>query len=153
MIIECPHCHTRVAPTGDQECPSCRKNVLDRSEVDPSKTSMTIAHATALPQFCHSCAMPTERFVTVAQSFGEAGSSAVTRLLSMVVATVLGLFLAEDESQRKRRIRDNVRVRVPQCQTCASAGRPEPLSVNSETYQMSLLVDRRFKQIVENDQR
>ncbi len=151
MIVECPHCHTRVEPTVDEECPSCRKNVLDNSDADLSKTSMSIAHSTKLPQVCHSCAIPTDRYVVVKQSFGATEMSAVRRVLSMLVAVVFGLFNLDNDSQRERRRRDNVRVRVPQCQTCSSNGPPQPMSVNSETYHLTLLVDRRFKQFVESE--
>ncbi len=55
MIVECPHCHTRVLPKADNICPACRENILDTHDVDPNMVSLSVRESQDLPPYCYRC--------------------------------------------------------------------------------------------------
>ena len=65
VTIVCPHCYTRVIPVSSNTCPSCRKNVLDTRDTNPTLTSMVIGESSVLPSQCYQCNASTTRLVTV----------------------------------------------------------------------------------------
>lgn len=45
MLVECPHCSTRVLPMAGRICPACRKNVDAEPDLGPTAEELTQAAA------------------------------------------------------------------------------------------------------------
>lgn len=65
LIIECPHCHTRVIPQSNNVCPNCHEDVTDISGVDRDHAPFTVSETEEFPSYCHSCNQYTDRYVRV----------------------------------------------------------------------------------------
>lgn len=153
MIVECPHCYTRVWPTPEGECPACRKSLHDTTDTDPAKTSVSIAHRSLLPPYCCDCGRPTDRYVKIVRrvSRGVDVADSPAGLLSVLGLLVSWWFLPFAVLCGLRdRTGDVVIVEIPQCEVCGDNGKPAPIRVNSEELRMTFVVHKDFsKQIVE----
>ncbi len=147
-IVECPHCYTKVLPPLSGECPACGKNTNDITGTDPSRTSMSIGHGEVLPPYCCDCGNKTDRYVevrgAVSQKDGGAESqSLIYFLLGWLFSSQFFVLSTSNSSS------DLVTVRVPQCLYCRKNGSPKPIAVNSEKLRLTILVNRSFKQLVD----
>lgn len=66
-------------------------------------------------------------------------------MLTVVFAALTGLFIVGDDDDPRRRSRDTLLIRLPQCKLCASQRRPAPVRVNSEELRLTFVVHRDFK--------
>ncbi len=130
MVIECPHCHTRVIPRKDNTCPACHNDISDLKDVDPNVVSMVIHESQELPPFCYSCNSYTERHVRVSADKE-----------SYLENLILGPASPEKTS--------NVIIFLPQCELCAELGIPEPVGVDYDHQTMKFLVHRDFRDRVQ----
>ena len=143
MMVECPHCHTKVWPQPDGTCPACRKNTQDKRGTDPSKTTMSVAYGEELPGLCCHCGRQTSRYFRVVRSITRtdneaAGAGIVVASIRGLVAGLLGWWLS--------RSRDLVIVELPQCDPCAAAeGPPSPRHVDFGRQRMTFVVHRNLK--------
>jgi hypothetical protein len=129
LIVECPHCHTRVLPKANNICPACRNDMSDLEGVDPNQVSLSIHESEELPSFCYSCNMYTERYVRVS---GDKESD--------LEALLFGRRAPEDTS--------NVIMNLPQCEQCGEIDEPEPVDVDYEHQKMTFVVHRGFRERV-----
>jgi hypothetical protein len=65
MLIDCPHCYTRVVPKVDGTCPACQKDTNDLAGADLSRTSIRVGQGDVLPSVCCDCGYQTQRRVRV----------------------------------------------------------------------------------------
>lgn len=148
MIIECPHCYTRVMPGPEGECPACRKNTRDTAGTDPAKTAMSIPNQASLPPVCCECGRPTDRYVKVTRSVrvqGAAEGSGGT--LASIGLWLLGGFTIFASSGHSRGTSgDVIVIHMPQCPLCGAEGPPSPKSVNAEELRMTFVVHKVFKE-------
>ena len=153
MIVECPHCYTRVWPTPQGECPACRKSIHDATDADRAKTSVSIGHRSLLPPYCCDCGRPTDRYVRIVRrvSCKADVADSPAGLLSVLALLVSWWFLPlAVMSGLRDRTGDVVIVEIPQCEVCGESGRPAPIRVNSEELRMTFVVHKDFsKQIAE----
>jgi hypothetical protein len=140
MIIECPHCHTRILPRKDNTCPACRKDLADVGDVDPNMVSLIIHESQELPPFCYSCNLYTERFVRLTSEDDAGVAEAILSLAEL-------LLLRPKWSRHNNEVgTSNVYIYLPQCEQCAEEfGRPEPITVDFEHQTMKFLVHRGFR--------
>ena len=115
MLIECPHCHVRVAPSHDGAmCPSCHQSVNELNGINPNRALLLIRSTARMPELCSQCGIPTSRFARIeaeqydaAPLFGWMSS----RLLKPLIAIV----------NRLRRLAQSGRIviEVPLCEFCS----------------------------------
>ncbi len=152
MIDECPHCYGRVIASSSGECPSCRKNIHDRTGTDSTKTTVLVAHGTMLPPYCCDCGKPTDRRVKVKSTVGGPGGrdwgflAVLLFPFSMILSLVLSA-VARSE-QMSRRSNDVAVVKMPQCKACGSLRRPSPTRVDTEQLRLTFVVHRDFEKKV-----
>jgi hypothetical protein len=152
-MIECPHCFTRVIPTSEGECPACRRNVRETGGTDPTKTTLSIADGAAtLPRYCCDCGRSTERRLKVKCKITSDVESGWAAVLSTIFAALTGVFVGGIEDDPHRRV--TLVIRIPQCEMCASHGRPVPVRVNLEESRMTFVVHKEFEsRVVEQETR
>jgi len=129
LIVECPHCHTRVVPKANNICPACRNNMLELQGVNPNQVSLSIHESEELPSFCYSCNTYTERYVRV-----SADKESDLEVL------LFGRSLPEATS--------NVIINLPQCEQCGEMDEPEPVDVDYDHQKMTFVVHRGFRERV-----
>lgn len=153
MIVECPHCYTRVWPTPQGECPACRKSIHDATDTDPAKTSISVRDLSQLPPHCCDCGRSTDRYVKVVRRISRKTDVAdsAAGLFSVLALLISWLFLPFAlMSGLRERTADVVVVEMPQCEVCGESGKPAPIRVNSEELRMTFVVHKDFsKQIAE----
>jgi hypothetical protein len=141
MWVECPHCHCYVIPKENNICPSCTKNILDLTGATPQLTTIVLPEKTKYPNQCLSCCKTTKRKVKVGQKIDPLA------------------WHPEDMSLWKRgakggmyklEISPSVIVSVPQCSQCGKNGQPKILHIDYEKQEITLLVHKKFKELVEN---
>lgn len=127
VIIECPHCHTRVIPKSNSICPACQENVSDTQGADPNQVAFTIHESEELPDYCFSCNSYTERIIRVSAD-EESG----------ILNAIFGTPEPEDTT--------NVILYLPQCEVCAELEKdPQLVEADYEHQAMTLVVHRGFR--------
>ena len=143
-IIECPHCLTRVVPTGDRLCPACHKDPYDTSGLDLARTRIRVTANQPLPEICFNCARPSSLWYTVRQACNEpldADPGKATALFALLMLlNPLELLLP-----RKREV---LAVELPICQQCANTEKPKPERFDYTAEWMTFTVHREFKKAV-----
>ena len=125
LIVECPHCHTRVIPTANNICPNCHENVSDMTGVDPNQVPFVVSEAEEFPSFCYSCNQYTDHYVRVSSD----NETFLERLLFQNT-------LPEDTSK--------VIVYLPECEVC-SEKEVELVDVDYEHQTMKIMVHHGFR--------
>lgn len=150
MIIECPHCYSKVVPNPQGECPSCRKNTRDKNPQDVGRTSLTVAHAAALPKVCCRCAGETDAYVKITRKISRKkdpdSSSEPLWLLGLFLSWIFWL-LALLRGDFRERFSDVIVVHMPHCPRCQAEQPLEPIRINSEELQMTFVVHQDFKDL------
>jgi hypothetical protein len=136
MIIECPHCHTRVLPKADNICPACRENILDTQDVDPNTVSLTVRESQDLPPYCYLCNSYTERYVKIE---GDPEATWETMIRTLV----------PHWKRQTDEATTNVFINLPQCEACAEREEPTPLYVDYDEQTMTFVVHQGFKERVQ----
>ena len=143
MIIECPHCHTRVLPLANNICPACRKDISDTTGVDPNLASLVVPQLANLPPYCYSCNSPTERYVKITETVQIGGDSPFARFFLIVMAVITlrpGVWRSLTEGKKS-----SVTIHVPQCERCAQSGKPKPHHIDFEGQAMIFIVHKEFR--------
>jgi len=144
VTIECPHCYTRVIPVGSNTCPSCRKNIGDTRDTNPTLTSMVIGESSLLPNQCYQCNAATTRLVTIRESAGFQGENFFAHVIIFVLGVLSpGIALLAGTGQGTRRL---LKIKMPQCENCGKIRKPKPAHVNFETYQVRFIVHKDFRE-------
>jgi len=127
VIIECPHCHTRVIPKPNNICPACQEDVTDTQNTDPNLVAFAIHESEDLPDHCFSCNNYTERIIRVSAD-DESG----------ILTSIFGLPEPEDTT--------NVVLYLPQCELCNELEKdPQLVEADYEHQTMTLVVHRGFR--------
>ena len=138
LIVECPHCYTRVLPKENNICPACRMDMSDTRDVDPQVAALVVRETDHLPPYCYSCNSYTERYVKIT---GDKGT-----LLDQSLGAVVSLLIPTRKIEQDT---SNVFVRLPQCEACAEQEEPAPLHVDYDTQSMVFVVNIGFKERVQ----
>jgi hypothetical protein len=145
MVVECPHCYTRVVPSPDGVCPACTKNVRELGAGNPDLTRMQISAQDRLPPNCYLCDSPTTDTVRIRRTVVKgSGAPTVVRLFLAVVTPLWAVAFANST-----RFRHSVKIRVPQCAACASRTRAEPAYVDFEQAKFTFVVHKAFRDRVQ----
>ena len=128
LIVECPHCHTRVIPTANNIYPNCHEDVSDMAGVDPNQVPFVVSEAEEFPSFCYSCNQHTDRYIRVSSD----NETFLERLLFQNT-------LPEDTSK--------VIVYLPECEACGE-NEVELVDVDYEHQTMKIIVHRGFRERV-----
>jgi len=149
MLIECPHCFTRVLPRADGECPACQQNTQSVRDIDRQFKTVTVGETSAMPDHCSTCMLPETRLVRVTRSrviWGAAGDSGVAAVVATVIRLLLGgihflfhLMTSERDSGSQK-----VVVQMRHCRECSRRQPLEPTFVNYDAYTMKFIVHREF---------
>lgn len=126
ILMECPHCFTKILPHADNTCPACQGDLSSLAGVNPNKVSFLIHESEELPFCCYSCGQYTEQEVRVS---GDQES-------------ILSKFFMGDISPEET---SNVVIFLPQCQFCAEIEDPEPVEVDYDNQTMTFAVHTRFR--------
>ena len=151
MIVDCPHCYTRVVPTSQGACPSCRQSVYEATDADHSKASISVAHLEPLPTMCCDCGCATDRTVKITRNISrKADLEPSDDLLSYIgsLFSWIGWLIALVRGDFRSRIGDQVVVQMPQCVICSESGIPDPIHVNAHELRMTFIVNQEFKSCV-----
>jgi hypothetical protein len=143
MWIECPHCHIKVLPNERNICPSCLKNVLDLSGTNPSLTTIVLTEKTIYPDKCLNCCQSTTRKIEVGEKLDPMAWHPEDISL-WIRGTRGGLYKSD--------ISPSVIVSMPQCKKYAKSGKPKIIHIEFEKQELTILVHREFKRIVEEIQ-
>ena len=149
QLVDCPHCYTSVVPNDEGICPACRKNVHETSGTDLSRASISISMRDVLPDVCYHCGCPTEQSIYVIgkRSSDDDAPSPLVALLTTVASFVLLPFTIIWNRTSETA---EVSLHLPQCEACAaSAGKPNPEFVNFQQDSMTFIVDKQFKQALQ----
>ena len=138
LIVECPHCYTRVLPKENNICPACRMDMTDTPDVDPQVAALVVRELDNLPPYCYSCNSYTERYVKIVGEKGTLLDQSLGAVVSLLIPTRK---IEEDTS--------NVFVSLPQCEACAEMEEPAPLHVDYDTQSMVFVVNIGFKERVQ----
>jgi hypothetical protein len=143
MLINCPHCYTRIVPKSDGSCPACQKNTQDTTGLDVSRTSIHVSQGDILPAVCCDCGQPTSRTVAVYRksSGGDEPSTALGLAIIVLVSWLAGLLLLLRGAANK----SVAQVKIPQCEACAERGSPEPRFVDFANARMTFIVHKNLK--------
>ncbi len=153
MLMQCPHCFTKVMPKGDGSCPACHKATQDAKETSPTRRSLRLSQGESLPGICCDCGEVTDRYFSVTCSsspeenqpagFGQA-------LIGMLFSWPMALYFFLLGIQNTR----VVRVRMPQCRTCAQARTPEVRHVDFGNAAITFVVHNNlYEEIVAAEKR
>jgi hypothetical protein len=142
MLTECPHCFTSVLPKADGTCPACLANAGETSGVDANMTKVTLPSGAAnLPPVCVCCGTNTKLAIAFDRTapnpqFTPSGFS------------IFGLVRFLDRVSGKTV--QQVALRIPQCEECASAGKkPRIHHLDFENALATVIVHRSFRQALD----
>jgi hypothetical protein len=149
MLIECPHCFTRVLPRRDGECPSCQRNTLNVRDADRKRVAVIVRENSKMPDYCCTCTLPERRLVRVARSRLVWGSRRDTSFGAAAVSALQLLagglhFLIHRLHSDKQSGEQEVVVRMRQCRECSRETPLDPIFVNFDAYTMKFVVPRDF---------
>ncbi len=148
LLIQCPHCYFHVLPSRDGFCPSCHKDVHDLSGIDPSMTLMDIPDTMTLPDYCLTCARPTERRVKILSKVDRDKEPTILNFLKHLSLVFWAPAYAYAEYGDMDGTSPTVILDVPQCGECAGRGKPKPVHTDFENMCMTFIVHKKFKKKV-----
>lgn len=143
MLIDCPHCCTRIVPKSDGICPACQKDTRDTTGLDPSRTSIHVNQGDVLPPVCCECGQPTSRSVSVYRKASGRGQPSTT--VGLVVFALLSWSVGLYLTLRGLANATVAQVRIPQCEACAKRGPPQPRYVDYGNARMTFVVHKNLK--------
>lgn len=147
MIVECPHCHRKVLPLPDGECPSCRRDVWDSAGVNHSVTEAVVSAEERLPQCCIACGRYTSSVRRLRPRRPKPGPDAdrASPLLVLFGPPVLLIHALVVRLLRSRQ--ERMDFSIPCCESCRKAGSEiSPHYVNWRSHTVRLLVNRAFRE-------
>ena len=143
MLINCPHCHTRIVPMSDGTCPACQKDTQDGAGLDLSRTSIHVNQGDVLPPICCECGQPTSRRVAVYRK--ASGRGEPSTILGLVVFALVSWPVGLYFTFRGLANKTIAQVRLPQCEACARRGPPQPRYVDFGNARMTFIVHKNLK--------
>lgn len=139
MLIDCPHCRSRVLPMADERCPSCMRDTR-APKADPYSV-LRIAVGDELPGLCVLCGHDAKHDVSLVERQTLGGESFFLKAI-LLLASPIRFFRAGPEVHGKRY---ELAMTVPICSACLESGaRPRPKHVNFEQRIVTLLVHDKF---------
>ena len=147
MLVDCPHCYTRVVPKSDGTCPACQREMALEDGVRSTWTTMKISQGAHLPPVCCECGSRTRRYVHVDADTGS-GPKAWLEIIASLTSWPSTLWMFWQTMKRT----SCVRVRMPQCSECGRSGKPKPRRVDFPNATMTFVVHRRFQHAVTSEE-
>ncbi len=146
MVIDCPHCFTKVISKPDGSCPACQGNTR-ASTASTDHTAVRIAHGEELPLICCGCGGPADHYHTITQhsSEGRAEGAGVMALLLALISWPAALLMFVRGLQET----SVVRVKLPFCSRCRQLGAPTPKYVDFKNARMTFIVHKRLKEAID----
>lgn len=147
MLIQCPHCYTKVMPKPDGSCPACQKDTADLRGTDPTRHSLRLLQGTSLPGICCDCGEETDRYFIVSCTSStdrDQLSGFAQSLIALLVSWPMALYFFLLGIQN----RTVVRIRMPQCHDCALTSPPKPRYVDYGNARMTFVVHNNLYQAV-----
>jgi hypothetical protein len=140
MIVECPHCHTRVLPKSGDICPACGSATKHTADTVTTDTTLAVRPGMAFPPICIVCGKEQSRYHTITRRQYVASDSS-NRDSSLGMGLLLGVFglLLRLPFLRSAR---SVAVEVPICRECEKFAKDRLRYVNFEESTMTLIVHR-----------
>lgn len=147
MVVDCPHCFTKVIPKPDGTCPACQRNTQD-GHARPDHSAVRVAHNAELPPLCCGCGQATDQYHTITNhsSEGRAEGSGVLAFLVALLSLPMALFLLLRGIQET----SVVQVKLPICPHCRQFGLPKPQYVDFKNARMTFVVHKRLKAALES---
>jgi hypothetical protein len=152
MLVECPHCFTRVLPRPDGQCPSCQQSTQSIRDADRESVTVIVRENSQMPDFCCTCMIPERRLVRVVRSRDVPGTSDVAgsigvrfalQLLLPLIGDIIHIAFGAPKSSNSQA----VVVRVRQCRECSRHQPLEPVFVNFDGYNMKFVAHRNFAKL------
>lgn len=138
MLVTCPHCYTRVLPKADGSCPACQKDTREISGADLTRASIRIEQGQELPGFCCDCGQATNRYSSVyCVSRARDNPSGLAQIMIALVSWPMALYFFLRGIQNAGRLR----IKLPQCERCATRGTPLPQHVDFENARATFVVN------------
>lgn len=141
MMIDCPHCYTRIVPKPDGCCPACQGDTRDVPAKDLTQTPLRVSQGDILPPVCCECGCDTSNRVCVyRKTSGERDepSTVTGTFIFLCISWIVGLYMLL-RGMASARV---VRVTMPMCETCAKHGPPQPRHVDFENARMTFIVHK-----------
>jgi hypothetical protein len=137
VLVECPHCYSKVLPMSDGRCPSCQKDTREAKK--EALTKVQIGPDTHLPDVCVLCGTDALQRVDVREGYQTGDSNF---LIGVLLLFRPALWFAADKARGEVK---KLHVKVPVCGTCTTTRpRVRPTYVNFEQREMSFLVHADF---------
>jgi hypothetical protein len=146
MVIDCPHCFTKVIPKPDGSCPACQGNTRE-SSASTEHSAVRIAHGTELPPICCGCGQPADQYhaITSHPTEGRGEASGVMAVLLTLISWPMALLML----LRGLHETSVVQVKLPTCPHCRQFGYPAPRYVDFKNARMTFVVHKRLKEAIE----
>lgn len=141
MIQECPHCHTKVIPGVDGNCPACRRSVADLDDADPGVTTVVLNDVRPLPPFCVGCGQTTTRIKILRGATADRDPTNAPAMRFWVLQVLRLAWLLETQPRKR------ARVPLPLCRECEEAGwKLELRHIDWNNHMITILASVKFKQ-------
>jgi hypothetical protein len=146
MVIDCPHCFTKVIPKPDGSCPACQGNTRV-SRARPDYSACRVGHNAPLPPICCGCGQAADQYyaITSHSTEGRSEASGVTALLLAMISLPMAIFMLLRGMQET----SVVQVKLPICPHCRQFGLPTPQYVDFKNARMTFVVHKRLKEALE----
>ena len=146
MVVDCPHCFTKVIPKPDGSCPACQRNTQENL-ARPDFSAVRILHNATLPLICCGCGQAADQYqsITSHSTEGRTEVSGIMAILLAIVSLPMALFMLF------RNIHETsvVQVKLPICPHCRQFGIPAPQYVDFKNARMTFVVHKRLKEALE----
>ena len=120
---ECPHCHLKVLPTADGNCPSCGQDFSVRGE--ENMVAITVSTKQDFPAVCHRCGANTDSSASIVEwtrEYVDVEDTGHTWRMLLSVGSFLFAPVWILLGRRPGVVHTNIplRVELPTCVTCDS---------------------------------
>lgn len=153
MIIECPHCFTRISEREDGICLACRNNYNEVSEENRDKSSIEIIEDQEFPDVCLVCGRDNVSSRYEFSSYHDMTKEILgeTGLIEKIIMLICG-FLGGCAAYISKGIETerSVRVNIPVCDDCYKSKKEiKSLNVLYEERKMKVVSHKLFKEALE----
>jgi endogenous inhibitor of DNA gyrase (YacG/DUF329 family) len=156
MVIECPHCFTKVIADNNHICPSCGKNVNEIDIERSSKTSCVIQYNDNLPKYCIHCGKSTSDIVKFETDIegGNSDKKFILYNLLIMILSFLAVFTGWLILAQYNKNVQNYLLHYPICDSCKNAKlKLEIKNIDFKNERITVIVNKVFKNEFEASKR
>ena len=137
--IECPNCLTKIFPTNEGNCPSCKTAIRSYESENQVFTSLDVHELAKQPKTCFNCGKTSDSYLNFNKKTKTGGDHWFLILLTQLISAIPII----DTPEQKIRTRIN----LPTCSQCKRSNRNyEPTYINFQESKMTFKVHKRFKE-------